>query len=151
MLYNDTTASETIVTASGTVAVPLPAAPWTIGAAGDNSSHITGLMDEYTINGRILGVPDIRQIRNGVYDGPLSNRVTGFGVQTLHLSTQKPNRVSSFGVQVLIAEPGGPARVTTHGVQVLHLSKPLAVKVFPVLPSERVFESQSGKRVFPLP
>lgn len=150
VLYNATTGSETITIASGTIAVPTPAAPWTIGAAGDGSAHITGLVDEFSINGRTLGVPDIREIRNGVYDGPLSARVSSFGIQTLVVSSEKPARMSQFGVQVLVANPQGTGRVSQFGVQVLYLAKPNAVKQFPVIPSGRVYETQTGKRVFPL-
>lgn len=150
-LWNDSTSSETIVLASGTINVPTPPAPWSIGANGSGSNPITGLMDEYSVNDRLLGIPDIRQIREGVYDGPLSVRATSFGVQTLGVSPEASLRATQFGVQVLITNPIGIARATQFGVQVLHLPLPLAIKVFPLIPPERVFESQTGKRVFPLP
>lgn len=151
VLWNDSTASETIVTASGTVAVPTPAAPFTIGASGDGANYVTGLFDEFSINGRILGIPDIRQIRQGVYDGPLSNRLTSFGVQSFVISTEKFLRLSQFGLQVFVQAPAGLARASSFGVQILHLGVPSFSKTFPVLPAGRVFESQTGKRVFPLP
>lgn len=149
VLYNDTTASETIVTASGTVSVTTPNAPWSIGGTGDGASLITGLVDEYSVNGRLLGIPDIREIRQGIYDGPLSNRVTQFGLQTLLISSEKYLRASQFGLQVLIQGPSGTARATQFGLQVLHLSQPNATKIFPV--SGRIYETQTAKRVFPLP
>lgn len=150
VLYNNDTASETIVNASGTIHAPQNIGPWAIGAFGDGSDPITGLIDEFSINGRLLGIPEIREIRQGIYDGPLSNRLTSFGVQTITVSSQKPVRLSQFGVQVLIQDASGPARVSQFGVQVLHLPVPVAVKQYPVLPSGRVYESQTGKRVFPL-
>ena len=151
VLWNDTTASETIVTATGTVGVPTPQAPWSIGATGDGSDRITGLMDEYSVNGRLLGIPDIRQIRQGIYDGPLANRLTNYGVQILHTSTEKEMRLSQFGIQVLIAGSSGTLRLTQYGIQVLHLAAASATKIFPLIPTERVFETQTGKRIFPLP
>lgn len=149
-VYNDSTASETITTITGSVAVPTPDIEWNIGSANNGVDGMSGFLDEYSMTARILGSPDVRQIRQGTYDGPLDVRVSKFGVQTLYISPEAPVRVSKFGVQVLTVGASGTVRVSTFGVQALYKAQPSAVKIFPLLPSERVTQTQSGKRVFPV-
>lgn len=149
-VFNDDTQVEQIVSVTGVTNVSSPPAPWSIGADGAGQLPVTGTFDEYTLTGRVLGALDIRQIRAGTYDGPLAVRTTSFGIQTLFTTPETDVRVSDYGLQVLATVPGGPLRVTSFGVQALVKPTPVATREFPVFPTERSLQSQTGKRVFPV-
>lgn len=149
-VYNSDTTVEETVSLVGAVNVSTPAAPWSVGADGAGQNPVTGEFDEYALINRVVGLPTVRDVRNGTYLGPLAVRMSSMAVQTLFITPETDVLVSNMAVQVLATNPGGPARVSTFAIQALYKPAPAAVRSFPATPTQRVLQSQTGKRVFPL-
>lgn len=130
-------------------------ADFTIGARHDgNASYChDGLLDEVVVFNELLTAKEIDAIRSGAYSYPMSEvRVEAVGAQVAYTDQDGLVRVDAAGFMAaygLFAEIG-EVRVNAGGLMVAYGTKLPPKRVFPALNPRVRWQTQTGKRKFPV-